>query len=135
MGFNLCNSLLCYKGKRSVHSTLRLKEGTQANELFLNLRRSFVTKIHPQNLDEQLMVAKLKQLIKKCKNKEGKYGNLIQIISSLTTIQLAYLKIKNNSKIFARRVDKTILDSVGLNVWLKISKDVFSCAIKFSPTR
>ena len=115
-GFNLYNSFICYKGKRSVHSTLCLKEGTQANKLFLNSCQPFVTKIHSKNLNEQVMVAELKQLVKKCKNKNGRYKNLIQIISSFSTIQLAYLKIKRHIKIFAKKVDKTILDSVGFNI-------------------
>jgi hypothetical protein len=92
-GFNLCKNY--YKGKRSVHSILCIKEGTQANTLFVDSRRSFTTKIRSINLDERVMATELKQMVEKCKKKDGRYGNLIQIIGSLSTIKLAYLMIKS----------------------------------------
>ena len=130
--FNLCNNIYSYKGKRSVHSTLCIKDGTQANKLF---RRSFVTKIHPKNLDERVMATELKQLVEKCKNKDGRYGNLIQVIGSFSTIRFAYLMIKSNSGISARGIDKTTLDGLSLKTLQKISQDVLSGKIKFSPVR
>ena len=96
-GFNLYN--WCCKGKRSVHSTLRIKEGTQVNKLFVNLCRQFSTKVRSDNLNERVLVTKLKQMVEKCKNKDGRYGNLIQIIGSFSTVKLAYLMIKNNLKV------------------------------------
>lgn len=72
-GFNLCNNIYSYKGKRSIHSTSCIKEGMQANKLIVNSRRSFVTKIRPKNLDERIMATELKQLVEKCKNKDGRY--------------------------------------------------------------
>jgi len=134
-GFNLCNNIYSYKGKRSVHSTSCIKEGTQANKLFVNSRRPFVTKIRPKNLDERVMATELKQLVEKCKNKDGRYGNLIQIIGSLPTIQLAYLMVKSNPGISAKGIDKTTLDGLSFKTLQKISQDVLSGTIKFSPVR
>jgi len=57
-GFNLCENY--YRGKRSVHSTLCIKEGTQANQLFVGSRRSFTTKIRPINLNERVLATELK---------------------------------------------------------------------------
>ena len=134
-GFNLCNCLYRYEGKRSVHSTLCIKEGTQTNTLFVNSRRLFTTKDSLINLDERVMVMELKQMVKKYKNKDGRYGNLIQIIGSLSTIQLAYLMVKSNPGISAKKIDSTTLDGLSFKTLQKISQDVLSGKIKFSPVR
>jgi group II intron reverse transcriptase/maturase len=132
-GFNLCKNY--YKGKRSVHSILCIKEGTQANTLFVDSRRPFTTKIRPINLDERVMATELKQMVEKCKKKDGRYGNLIQIIGSLSTIKLAYLMINCNPGISAKGVSDTILDGINLKTLQKISQDTLSGTIKFSPVR
>jgi group II intron reverse transcriptase/maturase len=132
-GFNLCKNY--YKGKRSVHSILCIKEGTQANTLFVDSRRSFTTKIRPINLDERVMATELKQMVEKCKKKDGRYGNLIQIIGSLSTIKLAYLMIKSNPGLSAKGVSDTTLDGINLKNLQKISQDTLSGTIKFSPVR
>jgi group II intron reverse transcriptase/maturase len=132
-GFNLCKNIC--KGKRSVHSTLCVKEGTQANKLFVGYRRSFTTKIRSMNLDERVLATELKQMVEKCKNKDGRYGNLIQIIGSLSTINLAYLMVKSNSGISAKGVDDTTLDGINVKSLEKLSKDTLSGVIKFSPVR
>lgn len=134
-GFNLRNCLYRYEGKRSVHSTSCIKEGTQTNKPFVNSRRLFTTKDSPINLDERVMVTELKQLVEKCKNRDGRYGNLIQIIGSLSTIQLAYLMVKSNPGIAAKGIDSTTLDGLSLKSLQKISQDVLSGKIKFSPVR
>ena len=134
-GFNLRNCLYRYEGKRSVHSTFCIKEGTQTNKPFVNSRRLFTTKDSPINLDERVMVTKLKQLVEKCKNRDGRYGNLIQIIGSLSTIQLAYLMVKSNSGISAKGINSTTLDGLSLKSLQKISQDVLSGKIKFFPVR
>jgi hypothetical protein len=69
-GFNLCN--LDFKGKRGIRSTLCVKEGMQANKLFVNYRRLLSTKIHPNNLNERVLATKLKQIVEKYKTKENK---------------------------------------------------------------
>jgi group II intron reverse transcriptase/maturase len=132
-GFNLCSN--CYRGKRSVHSTSCIKEGTQANEPYVNYRRSFTTKIRSNNLDEWVLTTELKQMVEKCKEKDGRYGNLIQIIGSLPIIKLAYLMVKSNSGISAQGVDNSTLDGMNLNTLQKISQDTLSGKFKFSPVR
>lgn len=134
-GFNLCNCLYRYEGKRSVHSTSCIKEGTQTNTSFADSRRLFTKKDSPINLDERVMVTELKQMVEKCKNRDGRYGNLIQIIGSLSTIQLAYLMVKSNPGISAKGIDSTTLDGLSLQSLQKISQDVLSGKIKFSPVR
>jgi len=134
-GFNLHNCLYRYEGKRSVHSTSCIKEGTQTNKPFVNSRRLFTTKDSLINLDERVMVTELKQLVEKCKNRDGRYGNLIQIIGSLPTIQLAYLMVKSNPGISAKGIDSTTLDGLSFKSLQKISQDVLSGKIKFSPVR
>lgn len=132
-GFNLCN---CgYRGKRSVYSTLCIKEGTQANKLFVNYRRSFTTKIRPNNLDERVLATELKQMVEKCKEKDGRYGNLIQIIGSPSTLKLAYLMVKSNPGISAKGINDSTLDGISLHTLQKISQDTRSGNIKFSPVR
>ena len=133
-GFNLCKNLFS-KGKRSVHSTLSGKEGTQTNKSFVGYRRSFSTNIRSINLDERVLATELKQMIEKYKNKDGRYGNLIQIIGSFSTINLAYLMIKSNPGISAKGVNNETLDGINLKTLQKISKDTLSGAIKFSPVR
>merc|ERR1712127_607769 len=131
-GFNLWYH---YKGKRSVHSTSCIKEGKQINRPFVNSRRLFTTKNSPINLDERVMTTELKQMVEKCKNKDGRYGNLIQINGSPSTIQLAYLMIKSNRGISAKGIDNTTLDGLNLKLLQKISQDVRSGKQNFSPVR
>ena len=133
-GFNLCESLLS-KGKRSVHTTLSVKEGTQTNKPFVSFRRSLTTNIRSINLDERVLTTELKQMVEKCRNKDGRYGNLIQIIGAFSTINLAYLMVKSNPGISAKGVSNETLDGMNLKALQKISKDTLSGAIKFSPVR
>jgi retron-type reverse transcriptase len=113
-----------------------MKEGTQANKLFVGNCRSFSTKIRPNNLDERVLTTELMQMVKKCKNKDGRYGNLIQIIGSLSTLKLAYLivlRTKSNSGIAAKEIYNTTLDTINLKILQKISKDILSGKFRFSP--
>lgn len=132
-GFNLCD--INHKGKRSVHSILCIKEGTQANKLFVHFCRSFSTKIRSNNLNERVLATKLKQMVEKCKNKDGRYGNIIQIIGSLSTIKLAYLMVKSNSVIYAKGIDDTTLNGISFKTLQKISRDTLSGEFNFSPVR
>jgi len=74
-------------------------------------------------------------MVEKCKNKDGRYGNLIQIIGSFSTINLAYLMVKSNMGISAKGVGDKTLDGISLKTLQKISKDTLSGAIEFSPVR
>ena len=75
---------------------MSVKEGTQTNRSFVGLRRSFSTNICSNNLDERVLATELTQMVEKYKNKDGRYGNLIQIIGSFPTVNLAYLINKRN---------------------------------------
>lgn len=132
-GFNLCLNI--NKGKQSVHSTLCMKKGTQVNKLFVGNCRSFSTKIRLENLDKRVLATELMQMVKECKNKDGRYGNLIQIIGSLSTLKFAYSTIKSNPGIPAKGVDKTMLDGINLKILQKISQDTISGKFRFSPVR
>jgi len=133
-GFNLCTNLF-NKGKRSVHSTLSIKKGTQTNRSFVGYCRSFSTNIRLINLDERVLATELKQMVEKCKNKDGRYGNLIQIIGSFSTINLVYVMVRSNPGISAKGVNSETLDGTNLKTLQKISKDILSGTIKFSPVR
>lgn len=133
-GFNFCECLF-YKRKRSVYSTSSVKEETQTNISFVGFRRSFSTNIRSNNLDERVLATELKQMVEKCKNKDGRYGNLIQIIGSFSTINLAYLMVKSNMGISAKGVSEKTLNGISLKTLQKISKDTLSGAIEFSPVR
>ena len=125
-GFNLL------KGERSVHSTLRIRKGIQANILFVCFCRSFSHKILSVDLNERVTITEIKQQIDKCKNKDGRYGNLIQIISSPSVLNLAYLTVKSNSEFYSKEINKKIQDSVSWETIVKISKDVLSGQFKIS---
>ena len=132
-GFNLYNTSC--KGKRSVHSTLCIKEGTQVNKPFVKFCRPFSSKIRSENLDERVLVTELKQMVEKCKNKDGRYGNLIQIIGSQSTIKLAYLIIKSKSRLTVKELDNTTLNGRSLSSLEKISHDILNGNFKFIPVR
>mgnify|MGYP001793565662 CR=1 FL=1 len=68
-GFNLCG---LNKGKRSVRNTSGMEKGTQANKSFVGFRRSFTTNIRSINLGERILTSELKQVVEKCKNKDGR---------------------------------------------------------------
>jgi len=74
-------------------------------------------------------------MVKECRNKDGRYGNLIQIIGSLSTLKLAYLIIKSNSGISVKGVNNTTLDGINLRILQKISQEIFSGKFLFSPVR
>ena len=128
-GFNL------FRGKRSTHSTLRIREGVQVNKPFVNFHRSFSQKILSTDLDGRVLIMRIKQWIEKSKNKDGRYGNLIQIISSPSTLKTAYLMIKSNSGISAKGQDNETLDGISLRSLQRISKDILSGNFKAKPVR
>lgn len=128
-GFNL------FGGKRSIHSTLRIGKGIQANNLYVNSRRSLSNKVLSKNLDERVAITEIKQQIEKCKNKDGRFGNLIQIIGSPSTLKVAYLMIKSNSGISTKGVSEETLDGISLKTIKKMSDDIFSGKLKITPVR
>lgn len=121
-GSNLCY----YKGRRSVYITTYFfssmcMEGTQATNC-----RSFSTKIHLDNLDRRVLIAELKQMVGKCKNKGRSYRNLIRIIGSFSTLKLAYLIIKSNPVLSAKEMYNTTLDGITIKILQKISQDMLN---------
>jgi len=128
-GFNL------FGGKRSIHSTLRIRKGIQADMPFVSFHRSFSKKILSTNLDERVLIMEIKQWIEKCRNKDGRYGNLIQIIGAPSTLKTAYSMIKSNPGISAKGVNNETLDGISLRSIQKISKDVLSGSFKVKPVR
>jgi retron-type reverse transcriptase len=128
-GFNL------FGGKRSICSTLDTGEGIQTDTLFVCYCRSFSTKILSINLDERVLITELKQQIEKCKNKDGRYGNLIQIIGSPFTLKVSYLMIKSNSRILAKGVDDEALNGINWKSIEKMSTDILCGNHKILPVR
>jgi group II intron reverse transcriptase/maturase len=128
-GFNL------YRGKRSIHSTLRIREGIQANVPFVCFHRSFSQKILSDNLYERVLIMEIKQWIEKCKNKDGRYGNLIRIIGSPSTLKVAYLMIKGNLGISTKGVNNETLYGISQKSLKRMSDDVLSGNFKVKPVR
>lgn len=56
-------------------------------------------------------------------------------MGSLPTIRLAYLMVKSNPGISAKGIDSTTLGGLNFKSLQKISQDVLSGKIKFSPVR
>ena len=74
-----------FGGGRSIRSTLvRLGKGIQANAWVLNSCRSFYT-ILTKNLDVGVMNTSSIKSVRARKNKDGRYGNPIQIIDFIDT--------------------------------------------------
>lgn len=110
-----------------------MKEGTQTNTPFVGYSRSFSTKI--RSLNEGVLTTKLIQMVKKYKNKDGRYGNLIKIISLPSTITLAYLIIKSNRGISAKGINNETLDGITTKSIERISKNILSGAFQALPVR
>ena len=121
--------------KRSIHSTLHIREGIQTNMPLVCSHRPFSQKIFSTNQDEKVLVMEIKQWIEKCKNKDGRYGNLIQIIGAPSTLRTAYLIIKGNSRISVKKVNNETFDGISLTSIQKLSKDVLSGNFKMKPVR
>jgi retron-type reverse transcriptase len=87
------------------------------------------------NLNKKLGIAPLTELVKNSKNKDGKYGQLIQIIGSIKTLTFAYLSVKNNKVIFNKEVkNETLTKSTKKNLH-KISKAIINGSYQFSPNK
>jgi retron-type reverse transcriptase len=81
------------------------------------------------------MVAELIDKVRNCKRKDGRYGNLIQIIGSYNTLLLAYLNIKSNKGISSKGVDNQTLDGIDRNYLIRISEEILKGKYKFLPVR
>lgn len=128
-------SNLRLSGRQSVHSTLLVREGTQVRSQALANRRSFSTKVCSTNLEEQALTTELTKIVRNKKNKDGRYGNLIQIIGNPSTLRLAYLLIKSNPGIATKGIDNETLDGISNTTILRISRDIMEGKMQFSPVR
>lgn len=120
-GFNLV------RGKRSIHSRhVHCSKGYKQIRLFTNIVDS-IESDSLSNLDKKSGVAKLIELVKNSKNRDGRYGKLIQIIGSVETLALAYLSVKSNKGISSKGINKDYL--------CRVSKNVIDGSYKFSQVR
>lgn len=132
-GFNFYND--CYKRKRSVHSILRIKEGTQVNKLFEIHCRLFTIRICLIDLNEQVLATELKQIVEKSKEKSGRYSNLFRIISSLATIKLAYLMVNSNLEKYAEEINNSSLSMSDLEMLQKVLQSILCGKAQFSSVK
>jgi retron-type reverse transcriptase len=122
-GFNL---VPFWRGKRSIRSNPCELVKEYKPVRFLSNSVSLLT--DPlEYLDEESMVVELIDKVKNCKRKDGRYGNLIQIIGSYNTLLLAYLNIKSNKAISSKGMDK--------KYFLRMSDEILKGKYKFLPVR
>lgn len=128
-GFNLV-----LRGKRSICSSqCVLAKGYRSVRFFSS---SVNLSTDPLGyLDEGSMVAELIDKVRNCKRKDGRYGNLIQIIGSYNTLLLAYLNIKSNKGISSKGVGNQTLDGIDRNYLIRISEEILKGKYKFLPVR
>lgn len=131
-GFNLVVPF--WRGKRRIHSSqCALAKGFRSVCFFSS---SISLPTDPSEcLDERSMVVDLIEKVRNCKNKDGRYGHLIQIIGDYNTILLAYLNIKNNKGIYSKGVDNKTLDGIDKNYLVKMSDEVLKGKYEFFPVR
>ena len=128
-GFNLV------RGKRSIHSRqVHCSKGYRQIRLFNNIVDSTKSDFL-LNLSKKSGIARLIELVKNSKNKDGRYGKLIQIIGSVETLSLAYLSVKNNKGISSKGVENETLDGIDEDYLYRVSRDVIAGSYKFSPVR
>jgi RNA-directed DNA polymerase len=122
--------------KRSTHSTYCVsKEGVQVNFLPSSNRRLFSTKILTTDLKVSVLTTNMIKAVKSSKNKDERYGNLLQMISSVDTLILAYLIIKGKKKISAKGIGSETLDGISIEYFHRISSELKSGSFNFSPVR
>jgi group II intron reverse transcriptase/maturase len=107
----------------------------QTNVLIQYPCRLFSQKIPTKSATVGVLSTRLTELIRASKNKDGRYGNLIKIISSVDTLTLAYLSIKKNSGNMTKGLDNETLDGIDKDFFKKISKQILEGSYKFSPVR
>ena len=88
------------RGKRNIPSIQHslCGEGIQANFHSLFYRRLFTTNILTNKLEVRVLTTKMIKDVQSSKNKDGRHCNLVQIISSVDILILAYLIIKGKSR-------------------------------------
>lgn len=116
-------------GRQSVRISMRKCEGTQVNLPFGKHCRGILTKIQAKQKKEAWVIpTEITQMVEKCKNKDGRFGKLIQIIGSTALLKIAYLMIKGNSA-------NITLDGMRINTLERLSQDIISGKFKVLPVR
>jgi hypothetical protein len=124
------------RGKRSIHSSqVYCVKGNRQTRLFDNQVGQKKVMDLTKDLNVRFWTAWLTDTIRNCKNKDGRYENLIQVIGSIETLVLAYLSIKSNKGISSKGVEKETLDGITEDYIKKISKEILEGSYKFSPVR
>lgn len=125
------------RGKRTIHSTHHsvCGEGIQANFHSSFHRRLFTTNILTNKSEVRVLTTKMIKDVQSSKNKDGRYCNLLQIISSVDTLILAYLIIKGKKGVFAKGIDHETLDGINMGYFHRISKELKRGTFQFSPVR
>lgn len=110
-------------------------EGKQASSLVRNPSRAN----SGENLKGKLILGqpsvlhtKVIELIKSSKNKDGRYGKLMNVISDPSVLIHAYLSIKGNK---GNNTLGETLDGIDLDYFERISSDLKSGKFKFTPAR
>lgn len=122
--------------RRSFHSKniFRRKDNRQP---FTFVSRQFITSsaILSTDSNERVTATNLTEMVNKQKNKDGRCGNLIQIISDISTLRLAYSMIKSKPGNNSKGIDEQTLDGISLKYLEKISLEIKNGYFKFSPSR
>jgi len=134
-GFNPFGSY-CQGGKRSIHTTHSVfGKGIQADFQSSFHRRLFTTKILTNKLEVRVLTTNMIKAVQGSKNRDGRYSNLFQIISSVNTLILAYLIIKGKKGVSAKGVDDETLDGINIGYFHRISAELKRGSYRFSPVR
>ena len=125
-----------YLRRRSFHRTINFGR-KDSKQLLTSASRQFTASaaILSASLDERVIATNLKEAVNKRKNKDGRYGNLILVISEISTLKLAYSIIKRNPGNSSKSVDNTTLDGKSLKYLERISNEIKSGNFKFFPSR
>jgi group II intron reverse transcriptase/maturase len=110
-------------------------EGIQANFQPSFHRRLFTTNILTNKLEVGVLTTNIIKAVKSSKNKDGRHSNLLQIISSVDTLILAYLIIKGKKGVSAKGIDYETLDGINIGYFHRISSELKSGSFRFSPVR
>lgn len=134
VGSNL-NSQVYLRG-RSFHSRkiFRRKDNRQPFT-FVSRQFAATSAILLTDSNERVTATNLTEMVNKQKNKDSRYGNLIQIISDISTLRLAYSMIKDKPGNNSKGTNEQTLDGISLKYLEKISLKIKSGNFKFSPSR
>lgn len=135
---------------QSSHSNPNMDEGLQANALRKIDPCIFIKRFHChlniqshsdlEYIDRGVIHSQFTAEINQCRNADGRYGNLMRIISNPKTLILAYLNIKGKPGnmtpgIVAKGTKPETLDGIDLKFFYKLSNDLKNGLFEFTPAR